>query len=1192
MANLNPTQDALLSAQVGRRELLLGNEAVVRGAIEAGVRLVSGYPGTPASEVGDTFFRLKEALGISFEYSVNEKIALELAFGASLTGTRALVSMKHLGLSSAADPLSTMPYIGVVGGLVIVSAADPGCLTSPNEQDQRHLGRMFGIPTLDPSTPDEARRMTRFAFELSEKSELPVLLRITTRVCHTRAPVTFDALAGRRPKGVFRRDPGRFVPTPNNARRMREALQGRLDRACELLTASPFNVCVEPASRPAKGPRRGLVATGAARNAVRDVVSRVDLGVPVLELGAMHPLPHELIVPFVRELDELLVVEELTPYLEDSLLAIAHHYSVPVKIHGKRDGAMPWPFELEPDEVEARVREFLGLPKSSGAVGHAAPLPAAPERPPVLCAGCPHRNTFHAITAVFGQQVVYVSDIGCYTLGANPPHGAGDVLLAMGSSLPMAAGIARSTGERTVAFIGDSSFFHSGMPALLDAVQNDDDVVLVVMDNDITAMTGFQPSPGTPSAGQSGVKRHIADVARAIGVKDVAVVDPADVAATLRAFEHAKASRHLSLVVAEGPCAVLAQRGGARPADLAAPSVDGERCHTCGMSEAGLHCGLEPSVAVQRRMAVQRAGGPVALPAITGEGPSRGMVAREKVPETSPCSLECPLGICIPAYVGAIAANEPERALQAVALRAALPSVCSHICHRPCESVCVLTESGGRSVAINELKRFLTERGQPGLSGRAVAAQRAGSVTVAVVGAGPAGLAAARELARRGYAPTLFDARARPGGMLEYAVPEYRLPRHVLRRDIDAVLAEGVKFEGGKRLGTDFSLADLRQRGFGAVLLALGAQRATRPAVPGAAAEHATDALAFLAAPPALKGERVVVVGGGDVAVDAARVAVRQGAESVTLIFPEPEAQMAAARDCVEGARAEGVALAAGQAVVEVRPGGVAAGRVVGFARGAEGAVRWDRVEDVREVAATRVIFATGQRPVLEGLDLPAGLIRGQERLAGDELGRTELPWLFVAGDAVTGPSTVTDAMAAGVLAAYAVDERLAADRASVRPPAVPPRRAGRAHPEKSGRSEAGLGSYEQGSRESGLDFARPERKSVVQGEESGFVAGDERMRLAGRPERMPLTPSGVEGRPGSSGPRQDSPGRVLTQAEAVAEAQRCFLCGMCRNCNTCVELLGCPAITRGDDGAPRILPESCTVCGACLQACPNGAIA
>ncbi|MHB8876613.1 MAG: FAD-dependent oxidoreductase, partial [Myxococcaceae bacterium] len=544
-------------------------------------------------------------------------------------------------------------------------------------------------------------------------------------------------------------------------------------------------------------------------------------------------------------------------------------------------------------------------------------------------------------------------------------------------------------------------------------------------------------------------------------------------------------------------------------------------CHTCGMSEAGLYCELAPSLAVQRRMAVQRMDGPAPLRPVVGDGPSRGMPAhREPVPETSPCSLQCPLGICIPAYVGAIAAGEPERALKAVTLRAALPSVCSHICHRPCESACVHHERGAQPIAVNELKRYLTER-LPSPSPQPQEAPK--GPKVAVVGAGPAGLAAARELVRRGYAPTLFDSRERPGGMLEYAIPEHRLPREVLRRDIATVLADGVKFEGGTRLGEGLTLAGLRERGFGAVLLALGAQRATRPPIPGADAAHATDALSFLAEPPSLTGQRVVVVGGGDVAIDAARVSLRRGASSVTLVFPEAEAQMAAAEDTVQAARAEGVVLCAGRAAVEVRERGLVAGRVVGFRRGAEGAVGWDRVEGAEELPATLVIFATGQRPALEGIELPEGLVHPAGRLVGDDEGRTAVPWLFVAGDVATGASTVTAAMAAGVRAAYAIDELLVGGAPLRKPAAPPPRK----------------------------PVHRPSSSKV------------------------------------GSGPRP-----VLTAEEALEEAQRCFLCGMCRNCNTCVELLGCPAIGReGSLGTPHILSEACSSCGACVQACPNGAI-
>ena len=1082
--------EPLLSVEAGQRALLLGNEAVVRGAIEAGVGLVTGYPGTPASEIGDTFHRLHNALGVAFEYSVNEKIALEVAFGASLTGLRTLTSMKHLGLSSAADPLSTMPYIGVVGGMVIVSAADPGCLTSPNEQDQRHLGRMLGLPTLDPASPDEARRMTSFAFELSEACALPVLLRITTRVCHTRAAVVLGERSGPRPKPTFRRDRGRFVPTPVNARRMRAVLEQRLQTACERMTSSPFNPC-----HTGEG-RLGLIATGAPRSAVLDVLARLGMRLPVLELGTLHPLPHDLIIAFLRSVDEVLVVEELTPYLEDSLLAIAHHHHVPVAIHGKRDGRMPWPFELPPAEVEARVRDFLGLPPAPPTLPVALHIDI-PARPPVLCSGCPHRTTFHAATAVFGERVVYVNDIGCYTLGSDPPFDAGDVLLAMGSSVPIASGIARATGERVVAFIGDSTFFHSGMPALLNAIERDDDLVVAILDNHVTAMTGLQPSPTTAG-------HRIADVVRALGARDVAVVDLEDLAGTLRAFERASEVRHLSVIVAEGPCIRVVERE--RPIVSPGPEVDPSRCRTCGMSDAGLFCGLEPDPRVQRRVAVQRG----------DAGPPE--------PTTSPCSLECPLGICIPAYVGAIAAGEPERAFAAVALRAALPSVCSHVCHRPCEAACVRADP----IQVNALKRYVTERPRPAATPRPPPP----GPRVAIVGAGPAGLAAARELVRRGYAPTLFDSHAEPGGMLRYAIPEHRLPRDVLKRDIDAVLAEGVAIEGGVRLGRDVTLSDLCQMGFAATLLALGAQQGSRLDIPGARWSGATDALTFLADSPALDGDRVVVLGGGDVAIDAARVAVRSGAGPVTLVFPEAEEQMAAAPDTVALARAEGIHLLAGRTALGIAPSAdgasasVRLGCVEGFARTAEGGVRFDSVTPEREIEASRIIFATGQCTDLAGMDVPSGLTGHAGLLAADAYGRTSVAGLFVAGDVATGPSTVTAAMAAGVRAAWAIDVSLTDVSPSggheVPGPSAPPPRP-------------------------------PLRRHVSE---------------------LPAAP--------------------LSEAQARAEAERCRLCGLCGLCTACTDLLGCPAIVRDGatpDARAQILATECTACGVCVQLCPNRAI-
>lgn len=994
---------ALLGESPGRRELLLGNEAVVRGAIEADVRFVAGYPGTPASEIGDAFADLAPGLGIAFQFSVNEKVALEAAFGASLAGARSLVSMKHLGLSYGADPLSTMPMIGVRGGMVIVSAADPGCLTSPNEQDQRHLARMFGIPVLDPADPDEARRMAIFAFDLSEASRLPVLLRMTTRVCHTRAMVEFGAV--RRMERTFGidRDPGRLIPTPVHARRMRTDLDDRLRRAAALVAASPFNAVRSGTSR------CGVVVAGAPRGAVLEAVERHGLPLPVLEVGTVHPLPEPVVLAFLRGLDEVLVVEELSPFLEDALFVLAGREALPVRIHGKNDGRMQGPFELPFEEIEARLLDLAGRDRPRPPARGDA-LPAAPARPPVLCAGCPHRNSFHAAVAAFGRDTVMVNDIGCYTLGVDEPFAAGHTLLAMGSSIPMAGAIARVTGQRTVAFVGDSTFYHSALPAVANAVARRDDVVIVVLDNHVTAMTGLQPSPEIGS---------IADVARSLGVEDVREMPVADPGRLLAALNDLRRGTGVALLVATGPCALLLPPAGAGGRQEP-PTVDPSRCHTCGMAEAGLHCGLEPSTASQWQLVRQRALHPA---------------SKVDVPRTSSCAVECPVGICIPAYVGAMAAGEPERALAAVRLRTALPSACAYVCHRPCETVCVRAAED-RPVAVNRIKRWLADHHlpEPGAGKPAPAGPR-----IAIVGAGPAGLAAARDLVARGLAPVLLDARERPGGMLEWAVPEYRMPREALRRDIGLVLAEGVAFRGGVKLGRDMSLEGLREEGFAAVLLATGTPLAPRLPIPGADLPAAADALAFLAEDGRIDGADVVVVGGGDVAVDCARLALRRGARAALLVCPEPRDDMRAAPDAVLAALDEGARLLDGRAALAFDGRTLRIAAIRGFRR--EGLrVAWEGLGAAEAVSASRIVFATGLAADVASLGLPANLALSGGFIVADGHGRTAVPWLFAAGDVTLGPSTVTEALASGVRAAFAIHERLAAG-AAVPPPAAPPRR-------------------------------------------------------------------------------------------------------------------------------------------------------
>ena len=543
-----PTRHPLLAAREGDTPCLLGNEAIVRGALEAGVAFACGYPGTPSSEVTDTFGKLADEAGIVFEYSVNEKIALEMAFAASLAGARSICAMKHLGLMAAGDPLSTIPYIGVEAGMVIMSAGDPSCRTSPNEQDQRRLGPLLHIPVLDPSTPAEALEMTRFAFELSEKTRLPVLLRATTRVCHSRATVTCASL--RRPEvHGFKRNPPRYVPIPQNARRMRLEINDRMATAEAMISDSPF-------FRKDGDGNLVVLATGAPAAACADVLSREKLRdrVAFWRLGAVHPLPEKQLVESLRGVERLLVVEELSPYLEERIRSLCSVHGLHVEVLGKQTGHLREEFELEPATLSKVLRELLGLAEAS-VPSEPAPRspPSVPPRPPSLCPGCTHRAAFFAVRTAFDEDQLYFNDIGCYTLGYGAPLNTADAVLCMGAGFTLAAGASRVTGQRTVGFMGDGTFFHAGIPALLNANLENVNMVAVILDNRVTAMTGFQRSPTTANASIEGI-------VRSLGVDQVEKIDPYDLPRAVEAFGRARDATGLSVVIVERACPVHTAR--------------------------------------------------------------------------------------------------------------------------------------------------------------------------------------------------------------------------------------------------------------------------------------------------------------------------------------------------------------------------------------------------------------------------------------------------------------------------------------------------------------------------------------------------------------------------------------------------------------------------------------------------------
>jgi indolepyruvate ferredoxin oxidoreductase alpha subunit len=544
----------LLADTPGETLLLLGNEAIVRGAVEGGVGFVSCYPGTPSSEVPDTFFRLSSEGDYHFEYSTNEKVALEVGAGAAIAGLPALVTMKHVGVNVAADPLLTLAYITAPGGLVLLSADDPGCHSSQNEQDNRHYARLAGLPCFEPSTAQECKDMARDALHLATRTGQPVLLRTTTRVNHVRGPVRLGKLPQVKPSRPFSRDLQRFVPIPAHSRVQHVKLLDRLAAIRLEAEGSPWN-------KVSGSGGLGVIASGVSRCYLHDALIEEGLegAVKVLELGFTYPLPDGLITNFVQGLEKLLILEELEPLVEEHVRALLQREGVSLTVLGK-NGTLPCHGEYSTDMVRQALRHALG--RQARTSDHCPPDMDLAVRPPNLCAGCSHRAAFYTVREVFGDDAVYSSDIGCYTLGLLPPLSAADFLLCMGASISAGSGFARASGKTTVAFIGDSTFFHSGITGLINAFHNKHDILTIILDNRTTAMTGHQPHPGVEhtSIGPNERIVEIEPLVRACGVEQVQTLSPFNHKAAKKALTEMKALPGTRVIIFRAPCVIHDRR--------------------------------------------------------------------------------------------------------------------------------------------------------------------------------------------------------------------------------------------------------------------------------------------------------------------------------------------------------------------------------------------------------------------------------------------------------------------------------------------------------------------------------------------------------------------------------------------------------------------------------------------------------
>jgi len=565
------------------KEYLMGNEAMGRGAVEAGVKVVTGYPGTPSSEIPEYVSRYPD---VRTEWCINEKVALEIALGASLCRTRAMAVMKHNGTNVALDFLMHLANTGVRGGLVLVSADDPGANSSQNEEDSRIITYLDAhLPVFDPWCPQEAKDMVKAAFGLSEKTELCFVVRPVMRVCHARSPVALEEIAARDGTPFFEDDRSRFIMSavrePKAGGTLRPVLRHRWlnQKQAELaliMEDSSFNYMEEGEGR------TGLVACGIGYAFVKEAEQMLGKKFPVLKLGTL-PLPRKKVLQFARNMDRLVVYEDSEAVVEGLIKQLLHDEGIQTEVAG-RSGFLPTEGELSTEATAASLVKLY--PELERSVPESAPLDIdIPIRTRTQCIGCPYRGLLHALKLVARKtHGVVAGDIGCYDAGSFPPLELQSTIYCMGSSIPVATGIAYSGSQQPVfAIIGDSTFFHNGVLGLINAVHNGVDMVVIICDNRTTAMTGFQPHPGsdTDIGGNPVAAIDIAKLCTAIGVTSAQMVNPYHIPEASEALNRAVAEKGVSIIVIQAPCYLLGRRTGDIGFTPREVSVEAELCNGC-----------------------------------------------------------------------------------------------------------------------------------------------------------------------------------------------------------------------------------------------------------------------------------------------------------------------------------------------------------------------------------------------------------------------------------------------------------------------------------------------------------------------------------------------------------------------------------------------------------------------------------
>jgi indolepyruvate ferredoxin oxidoreductase alpha subunit len=1112
---LKETLDMLTSHSTPKKVCAMGNVAIARGAIEAGVSGVFSYPGTPSTEISEVFKYVHEfqrnrytpeeypdilPLSLYFEYSINEKVALEKAIAWAIAHGSALCVMKNVGLNVASDALMSIPYQIISGPLVVVVCDDPGCHSSSNEQDSRYWALMASVPLFDPATPEEALQMTRAAFNLSKQLQTPVILRTTTRVSHSRGVLHYGAISLTE-RNMYFEKLKEHINVPARTADAHKKLLEKLQHQAVLKAAESFVFLKN------SGAELGVIGSGIAIMHLQEALINLNAEdkVTFLQTGLFFPFADTQITNFLKAgYPRILIAEELDPILEQHVRVLAQKAGVSTEILGKGDfGITPYG-EWTPDLAQEVVKGFLKInnPANNLPIKNIAPFTdkLAP-RPPVLCAGCPHRATFYLLKLVIPREdneLVLCGDIGCFGLGALPPLAMIDTINHMGMSISMAQGLNEAfrqggKARKVLALLGDGTFFHSGLTALVNAVYTKANILVIIFDNRTVGMTGHQSNPGAARV-EKYREIDIAKAVKGLGIECVEEFNPFELKTAFEKLDKAMQHFGVSVAIAKAPCIFLPEFVVNAKGTLRI-MVDPNRCNSCANHEdPNLHCSrcYAPKSNLSRARAK--------------------MFAEVQV---AGAEQACPANICNHGFFNSILEGDYASAVEVVRDKMLFAHTCGDICHRPCE----LFSDRSNPIPIKALKKFVSENNSNYKNfekpfARVVNALKKSS-RVAVVGAGPAGLSAAYDLVQAGYQVEVFDKAQKPGGMITHVIPGFRMEKESLRFEATKLSEMGVKFHYSKALGIDITLKSL-STDFEAVILAIGMWKSKLLHFPNAhfPVNNHLDALAFLSGfnmgtLPDYEGD-VLVVGGGNSAIDAARAAKKHCPNSkVILVCIEPREQMPAFKEEIDHAVEEGVTLLDDAFISEVS---------IGNSRDFTAHIH--RYTDKKPIGRHRVqllISAIGQEGDASayseigksGMD-ERGRIQHQEGFSG---------WnnVYVAGDLSAGNHmSLIGAIASGKRAANAVRRKL----------------------------EAYPYPYEGKAALDRLNTTQPKTKAISK----------------------------------------------TTGLNPIDGIEKYSLYQSCEKCNHCIDNFGCPAMIK--IGGKVVIDEArCTLCGLCIDVCPNDAI-